>query len=63
MIDTVIAFALGFFFGSIAGVFLISLCAAASTGESIHSENDPCNGCFGASMGDCDKCPIKTKKG
>lgn len=63
MIDTVIAFALGFFFGSIAGIILLGLCAAASTGESIHSENDPCNGCFGASMGDCDKCPIKTKKG
>lgn len=63
MIDIVIAFVLGFFLGSIAGVFLISLCAAASADESLHSENDPCNGCFGASMGDCDKCPIKTKKG
>lgn len=63
MIDTVIAFALDFFFGSVAVVFLLALCAAASTGELFHSENDPCDGCFGASMGDCDQCPIKTKKG
>lgn len=37
------------------GVFAMSLCMMAKSIEEQEERN--CNGCFGASFGDCDRCP------
>lgn len=39
------------------GVFAMSLCMMAKRIEEQEERN--CNGCFGASFGDCDHCPVK----
>ena len=41
--------------GGFCGVFTISLCMMSKSIEEQEERN--CNGCFGASFGDCDRCP------
>ena len=49
-----------FCLGMLSGVFLICLCMAAKSAGEIQEDIDSgCNGCFGASFGDCDRCPKK----
>lgn len=41
--------------GGLMGVFAMSLCMMAKSIEEQEERN--CNGCFGTSFGDCDRCP------
>lgn len=59
MIGTV-CFCLGLVFGGIVGTVVTALCAAVKNmGAVQETEENPCYGCFGASMGDCDGCQKK----
>ena len=59
MIGTV-CFYLGLVFGGIVGMVVTALCIAVKNmGTVQETEENPCYGCFGASIGDCDNCPIK----
>ncbi len=61
MIGTV-CFCLGLVFGGIVGTVVTALCVAVKNGSAVQEKEDnPCYGCFGASMGDCDRCPIKER--
>lgn len=61
MIGTV-CFCLGLVFGGIAGTVVTALCVAVKNmGKVQETEENPCYGRFGASMGDCDRCPIKER--
>lgn len=45
------------FIGGFVGVFTLSLCIAAKERDELGKYSDDlCQGCFGASMGDCDHC-------
>lgn len=51
------------FIGGLVGVFTLSLCMAAKEWEKSGKSSDGlCQGCFGASMGDCDHCTRKDGK-
>lgn len=41
--------------GGLMGVFAMSLCMMAKSIKEQEERN--CNGCFGTSFGDCDRCP------
>lgn len=54
--------AVSFIAGTLVGIIVISMCVACKAAEEQQrSDEDMCNGCFGASMGDCDRCPIKER--
>lgn len=57
----VVCIVIGMFIGIFFGVAALALCVAASERDYLIEDN-PCRGCFGAAMGDCDECP-KVKKG
>lgn len=51
------------FIGGIVGVFTLSLCIAAKERDELGKfSDDLCQGCFGASVGDCDHCMRKDGK-
>lgn len=58
-----IAFVGGVLVGSGLTFIMFALCAAAATRDEIWVEEDPCYGCFGASMNDCGECPKMRKDG
>lgn len=63
MIGYVIVGVIAFAVGKIVGVFVASLGQAAKErDELVKFSNDPCHGCFGASVGDCDHCTRKDGK-
>lgn len=46
-----------FAIGSITSVICVSLCCAGKTQDDTETPTDDCYGRFGASFGDCDRCP------
>lgn len=56
----VIVGAVSFIAGTLVGIVVISMCVACKAAEEQQqSDEDMCHGCFGASFGDCDRCPKK----
>lgn len=51
----VIVSIISLFIGCTIGVITLALCVASKSIEEQEERN--CNGCFGASFGDCDRCP------
>lgn len=51
-----------FVLGSFAGVVIMCLCMTVDNAE-YEQTNNPCDGCFGASFGDCDRCPKNEERG
>lgn len=63
MIGTV-CFCIGFVIGGIAGAVVVALCVAVKNVRVVQQEMDnPCDGCFGASFGDCDRCLKNDERG
>lgn len=58
----VTCFCIGFTIGLIFGCVVMALAVAAKKYKPKTKQIDDCWGCFGATMGSCDNCPVKDEE-